>query len=202
MLLNVARTMRRSAANGPAERFVVWLQGCGFACPGCWNPEMWAFEPREERDVEALAAEVLATEGIEGVTLTGGEPFVQAAALAPFARAVRARGLTVFVFTGYDLADLTAADHRALLAETDVLVAGRFVAGMRAEGLVWRGSSNQRVHFLSSRYGLADMEGAPEVEVYIGADGGVRLTGFPCPGLIAPQPAVTSLAALAGPAAF
>src|SRR6476646_9130931 len=106
MRVNVARTLPRSAANGPGERFVVWVQGCPRACPGCWNPDTWAFERRDLREVDDLIAEVLSTDGIEGVTFTGGEPFAQARALAEIARAVRATGLSVFVFTGYELDEL------------------------------------------------------------------------------------------------
>ena len=47
MRLNLARTLPRSAANGPGERFVLWVQGCPLACPGCWNPDTWAFEHAE-----------------------------------------------------------------------------------------------------------------------------------------------------------
>ena len=98
MKLNLARTLHRSAANGPGERFVVWVQGCPLACPGCWNPDTWSFERRVVRDIDELAAEILSVEDIEGVTFTGGEPFAQARALAELARRVRHRGLSAFVF--------------------------------------------------------------------------------------------------------
>lgn len=179
MRLNLARTLRRSAANGPGERFVLWVQGCPLACPGCWNPDTWAFKRRELTDVEELAGDILATQGIEGVTFTGGEPFVQAQALAALAAQIRAAGLSVFVFTGYDLEELTKPAHRALLALTDVIVTGRYVEAERREGLAWRGSANQQVHFLSSRYGPSDMDEAPEVELHLNEDGSVTVTGFP-----------------------
>ena len=99
MRLNVARTLRRNAANGPGDRFVVWVQGCPLACPGCWNPDTWSFERRVVRDVGDLAAEILSVEDIEGVTFTGGEPFAQARALAELAHRVRLHRLSVFVFT-------------------------------------------------------------------------------------------------------
>jgi hypothetical protein len=119
--VNLARTLARSAANGPGERFVVWVQGCPLACPGCWNPDTWPFERRELRSIEELATNILATEGIEGVTFTGGEPFAQAGALADLAKLVRAAGLSVFVFTGYDLDELTRPEHCALLKVSDVV---------------------------------------------------------------------------------
>ena len=179
MNLNLARTLPRSEANGPGERFVVWVQGCPLACAGCWNPDTWSFARRDVREVSELVAEITGTRGIEGVTFTGGEPFSQARALAEVARRVRAEGLSVFVFTGYELGELSAAAQRALLDETDVLVSGRYVETERAEGLPWRGSRNQRVHFLSGRYVDRDMDDSPEVEVRIGRDGEVSLTGFP-----------------------
>ena len=185
MRLNLARTLARSAANGPGERFVVWVQGCPLACLGCWNPDTWAFKRRDLRGVEELAATILATEGIEGVTFTGGEPFAQARALAGLAEQVRAAGLSVFVFTGYELDELTRPEHQALLALTDVVVAGRYVEAERANGLVWRGSANQRVHFLSDRYSPVDMEEVAEVEFHIGDDGTLTVTGFPTEQMLA-----------------
>ena len=185
MRLNLARTLPRSAANGPGERFVLWVQGCPLACPGCWNPDTWAFERRDLRSVEDLAAVILATEGIEGVTFTGGEPFAQARALTALAERVRTAGLSVFVFTGYGLDELTRPEHLALLTVTDVVVAGRYIESKRATGLAWRGSANQRVHFLSDRHGPGDMNEVAEVEFHVDSDGTLTVTGFPDAELLA-----------------
>ncbi len=193
MRLNIARVLPRSAANGPGDRFVVWVQGCPLACAGCWNPDTWAFERRALRDVIGLATEILATTGIEGVTFTGGEPFLQARALVEVARAVRSAGLSVFVFTGYELEELTTHEHRTLLALTDVVVTGRYVEAQRAANLPWRGSANQQVHFLTSRYGSSDMAGAASIEVHVGAGGEMVVTGFPIdvtPADLGPHPRV------------
>ena len=179
MRLNLARTLPRSEANGPGERFVVWVQGCPLRCRGCWNPDTWSFARREVREASELVEQIVGTRGIQGVTFTGGEPFSQARALAEVARRVRAEGLSVFVFTGYELEELTAPAQLALLELTDVLVAGRYVEAQRVEGLPWRGSRNQRVHFLSGRYGERDMAKAPELEVHIDAEGRLLITGFP-----------------------
>lgn len=179
MRLNVARVLPRSAANGPGDRFVIWVQGCPLACAGCWNPDTWAFERRDLREVEALAAEIVGTSGIEGVTFSGGEPFMQARALAALAEVLRAAGLSVFIFTGYDLTELTTPEHRALLALADVVVTGRYVEAERTLDLSWRGSANQEVHFLTHRYDPIAMMGAPEVEFHLGADGSLKVTGFP-----------------------
>lgn len=182
MRLNLARTLPRSAANGPGERFVLWVRGCPLACPGCWNPDTWAFQRRDLRSVEDLAAVIVATEGIEG------EPFAQARALTALAARVRAAGLSVFVFTGYDLDELTRPEHLALLGVTDVVVGGRYVEAERATGLAWRGSANQRVHFLSDRHGPADMNEVvevAEVEFHVDKDGTLTETGFPAEDMLA-----------------
>lgn len=179
MRLKVAHTIARSAVNGPGERFVIWVQGCPLACPGCWNPDTWSFKPRDVRDVDELVQEILATPDIEGVTFTGGEPFAQAGALAEVARAVHAYGLSVFIFTGYELQELKAPEQRKLLGCTDVLVTGRYEQMHRAAGLRWRGSSNQRVHFLSSWYEAGSVQGQEEVEVHLDAGGASLVSGFP-----------------------
>ena len=178
MAINIARTLARSAANGPGERFVVWVQGCPLHCPGCWNGDTWSFSRRRIVTEEDLVAQILGTSGIEGVTLSGGEPFAQARALARVARAVRSAGLSVFVFTGYAREELTGPRHAELLAQTDVLVSGRYLQEQRTAGLPWRGSANQRVDFLTDRYDAASMTDAPEVEVMIGPTG-LTITGFP-----------------------
>jgi anaerobic ribonucleoside-triphosphate reductase activating protein len=107
-----------------------------------------------------LAAELLADPDVTGLTFSGGEPMAQAAGLAEVIRAARRmRDLSLICFTGYRLKELRAQSPGAgvgdLLAETDVLIDGRYVATRnRNRGL--RGSDNQRVHFLTGR--LAGVE--------------------------------------------
>lgn len=184
MGLNVAHTIARSAVNGPGERFVIWVQGCPLACPGCWNPDTWSFKPRDVREVGDLIDEILATPDIEGVTFTGGEPFAQAEALAEIANAVRAAGLSVFVFTGYEFEELGTREQRRLLNHTDVVVAGRYEQKLRADGLRWRGSSNQMVHFLTPRYDAASAQGGEEIEIHLDGYAAPRVSGFPSSGLL------------------
>lgn len=184
MNLNLAHTLRRSAANGPGERFVIWVQGCRLACHGCWNPDTWSFAKRNVRQVADLVDDIISTTGLEGVTFTGGEPFEQASALAAVGRPVRERGLSVFVFTGYKIDELVTGHHRELLAVTDVLVAGRYEEAHRTTDVPWLGSTNQEVHFLTSRYSASDMLFAPPAEVRIGKDGTLLFTGFPSVSLL------------------
>jgi anaerobic ribonucleoside-triphosphate reductase activating protein len=184
-LLNVARWIERSEANGPGERFVLWLQGCPLRCPGCWNPDTWDFAIRNLMSVNQIMATIAAVRGIEGVTLTGGEPFAQVRALRHLAPQIRSQGLSLMIFTGYRLEELTSDATREVLTHTDIVVAGRFILSERDEFLRWRGSRNQQVHFLTERYSPTMLQDANIAEVIITRDGKMRVTGFPTEALLA-----------------
>ncbi len=181
--IHVARWLHRSRVNGPGERFVLWVQGCSIRCPGCWNRDTWAHASREPMSVADVLREIDRAGDVEGLTLTGGEPFEQSGALVPLVDAVRERGLSVMVFTGREDHEMRDPASAALMARTDVLVAGRYIASQRSLDLAWRGSRNQRVLFLTDRYGPGDLPEAGEAEVHLAADGSLAITGFPDAGL-------------------
>lgn len=146
--MRIANTVNDSIVDGPGLRFTVFTQGCRHACPGCHNPETHDPAGGEEVSVEALALRLEKNPLIEGLTLSGGEPFLQAEECARLARLARALGLTVWTYTGFLYERLAASEHpdwRALLAETDVLVDGPYVEAERSYGLPFRGSRNQRL---------------------------------------------------------
>jgi anaerobic ribonucleoside-triphosphate reductase activating protein len=154
-VLRVAQVVPRTEAEGPGVRFSIWVQGCALRCPGCCNPEMFAFERGTVMTVESLAARILATPGIEGLSLLGGEPTSQAGPAADLCERVRAAGLSVMVFTGHTLAELKAQanpDVERLLGTVDLLVDGRFEKDEPETQRRWIGSRNQVMHFLTGRY--------------------------------------------------
>ena len=168
----------RSRANGPGARFVVWFQGCTLGCPGCFNPT--THDPAAGRSVaiDELVGELArARAGIEGLSLSGGEPLQQPAAARALLDAARALGLSTLAFSGYTLDEIRALPLGAdVLARLDVLIDGRYVARDRlANGL--RGSANQRIQLLTDRYALADVEATPVAEIRIAPTGDVILTG-------------------------
>lgn len=189
--LTIAAVVPRTEAEGPGVRFALWVQGCALRCPGCCNPEFLTFAGGNQVDVGAMVADALAA-GVEGVSLLGGEPFTQAEALAVFAAGVRREGLSVMVYTGYTLAELRSDDApagaAALLAETDLLVDGRYDHTRRTTVRRWVGSDNQVVHFLTDRYAPDDPRFAEsntlELRYGPGPDGALTVTvnGFPVNG--------------------
>lgn len=172
-------TLPRSAANGPGVRFVVWSQGCGLGCSGCFNPHTHSPHGAEVRRVADVVDEVLATDGIEGVTLTGGEPLEQPDATGAFCAAIRRRtNLGIIVLTGFTRAEVESDTRRAAaVADADLVIAGRYNARLRL-GAGLRGSSNKEYWALTDRYGAADLADVPEAELVIGADGSITLTGM------------------------
>jgi anaerobic ribonucleoside-triphosphate reductase activating protein len=172
----------RSRANGPGARFVVWFQGCTLGCPGCFNPT--THDPDGGRggaigvEIAEIAAEIAkARPGIEGISLSGGEPLQQPEAARALLDAARELGLSTLAFSGYTIDEIRALPGGTqVLERLDVLIDGRYVAGERlATGL--RGSGNQRIHLLTDRYQLADVEATPVAEIRIGPTGEVVLTG-------------------------
>lgn len=99
---------------------------------------------------DALAGELLADDAVTGLTISGGEPMLQAPALAELVRAARRnRNVDVICYTGFTLDKLTRS-HRELLDQVDVLIDGRYEAAVN-DGRGLRGSTNQRVHHLTDR---------------------------------------------------
>jgi anaerobic ribonucleoside-triphosphate reductase activating protein len=180
--LRLSTTRPCTEAEGPGKRYALWVQGCPIQCPGCCNPEMFAEEGGRDALVSEVLAEVMAQD-VEGVTFLGGEPFTQAAALAELAKGVQAQGRTVMVFTGYVLEQLKKRQDPAvdaLLAATDVLVDGPFVEGRPEPKRRWLGSDNQRYHFLTSAYALADPRFWADNTVEIHFDGRqILVNGWP-----------------------
>jgi anaerobic ribonucleoside-triphosphate reductase activating protein len=152
--LNVAEIDIVEGAAGPGRRFVIWLQGCLKRCDGCANGPFLTKQVAHVYEVAELL-NVLSTAGeCDGVTLSGGEPVLQARALLPFLKAIRERRLTVMCYTGYQLAELAEQSPDPILNEflsyIDLLVDGEYQAELGRAG-VYRPTSNQRLHFISNR---------------------------------------------------
>ena len=139
-----------SIVDGPGLRFVVFAQGCEQRCEGCHNAGTWESDAGVEMPVEEVVAEMLSNPLTDGLTLSGGEPFLQAADCLRLAAAASENGLNVWIYTGFifeELVHRASADPRysELLNLTDVIVDGPFILSERTLSLKWRGSRNQRV---------------------------------------------------------
>jgi len=138
-----------SIVDGEGLRFVVFTQGCPHNCPGCHNPQTHDFGGGKDVSIDALYGDIVRNPLLKGVTFSGGEPFCQPEALAALAQKIHAEtNLDVTTYTGYTLEELRAMRKSAvdkLLAQTDILIDGPFLAGEKDLTLRFRGSRNQRV---------------------------------------------------------
>jgi anaerobic ribonucleoside-triphosphate reductase activating protein len=190
-VLNLAGFLAKSEVNGPGTRAVVWVQGCPLHCEGCFNVPFQSFSPATLIPVETLAARILTLPGIDGVTFSGGEPFAQAGPLAALGERLRRAGLTIVTYTGYTAEQLAEGDDPAwpaLIAATDLLVAGPYIAGLARPDLL-KGSSNQQAIFLGTKIPVSQETAHPDparrrTDFTIAPDGTITTTGFPVSSLI------------------
>ena len=137
-----------SIEDGPGFRFVCITQGCPHHCPDCHNPDSHDPCCGREMTTDEVIAQMLSNPLTDGLTLSGGEPFLQAEDCLTLARAAHAHGLNVWAYSGWTfeaLADHGTTAQQALLREIDVLVDGLYLQEERSLPLNWRGSKNQRV---------------------------------------------------------
>lgn len=146
MDLNLAGMVSESIVDGPGLRLTVFTQGCRHHCRGCHNPHTWSFRPQQRWSIEAIVALLQANPLLDGLTLSGGDPFEQAGPCTELALAVKALGLNVVTYTGYTIEALLAdPERRSLVLASDWLIDGRFEQNLKTLALPFRGSSNQRV---------------------------------------------------------
>lgn len=187
--LNIASRLPCTEAEGPGRRAALWVQGCDKRCHGCCNPGYLRIEPRELVQADEVVDWLEAAHrehDLEGITLLGGEPMLQAKGLAHVAQGARRLGLSVMVFSGYTTKELDALHlpgSDVLLRATDVLVDGPYESTLPDRHRRWVGSTNQRFHYLTDRYD-ATIEGRDEtvertVEWRIRSDGTVFMNGWP-----------------------
>lgn len=135
--------------------------------------------------VDELLEEVLSIQEIEGITISGGEPFEQNAdALFGFLSGIKgSERLSVMAYTGYGLSELMNDPRKnKCLALIDILVDGPYIAS-EDKGELWRGSGNQTIHFLTSRYAylaetIPSQKGRP-MEFSISKDNRFSFVGIP-----------------------
>lgn len=146
MDIRIAGLVNDSIVDGPGFRYAIFTQGCPHNCPGCHNPETHSFTGGKCVDTREIIENFRKNPLLDGITLTGGDPFCQPAPCAELARAAHESNLTVWAYSGYLFEEILADPAmRAMLEEVDVLVDGPFLLAQRTLSLRFRGSKNQRL---------------------------------------------------------
>lgn len=160
--LRIHNIIKSTAVLGPGKRAAIWFQGCMRSCAGCMSPDTRPLNGGKVITAQRVATALLSLEDIEGITISGGEPFLQIDGLYELVNTVReSSNLSVIVYTGYTINQLRGLNNpkvdSLLDSMIDILIDGEYVDELN-DGLALRGSSNQTVHFLTDRYkGLEGM---------------------------------------------
>lgn len=136
--------VKDSIVDGPGIRYTIFFQGCKFYCKGCHNKNSWDITKGYSRSTEIILDDISKEQYIDGVTISGGEPFLQYEKLKELVYLVKKKRpeLNIIVFTGYTFEELLELKYD--LSNIDYLVDGRFVLEKKNLSLLYRGSSNQR----------------------------------------------------------
>lgn len=135
---------RGTTVDGPGLRTSIYLAGCTHKCPGCHNPDSWAFSGGVTMTLSEIMAMV--EEENFNVTLTGGDPLQQPEKTALLAEACHKLGMNVWLYTGYTWEEIQQSPSLLkALEHVDTIVDGPFIEALRDPDLLFRGSSNQRI---------------------------------------------------------
>ncbi len=140
-----------SIVDGPGLRMVVWTQGCIHNCRECHNPQTHSICGGYEVDTEDIIDKIKSLKLQKGITLSGGEPFLQQEPLEIIAKKAKLNNLDVWAYTGFTIEQLLDKKNPSyfknlnLLKNIDVLVDGKFVVEKKDIRLRFRVSSNQRI---------------------------------------------------------
>jgi anaerobic ribonucleoside-triphosphate reductase activating protein len=187
-LLNVAAICHKTRALGPGLRAVIWVQGCPFRCKGCISPSWIPIQPAMEYHPQELADTLLADPEITGLTISGGEPVLQASALDSLLSYARTkREIDVIMFSGYYYENLLAFPEGSavarLLGNIDVLIDGPYDE-KHNDNRGMRGSTNQRVFNLTQKLIGTNFESyTRQVEIHV-SDGELLFVGVPPAGVV------------------
>lgn len=142
--LRVLDILPGTSVDGPGLRTSVYLAGCAHRCPGCHNPQSWDFDGGREMTVGEIVDEI-ERHGFN-VTLSGGDPLYQPDGVIALSEALRRRGYTIWLYTGFLFEQvLSMPGMESLLPLLEVVVDGPFLEAERDLSLLFRGSRNQRL---------------------------------------------------------
>lgn len=149
-LMRLLNVYKENISDGPGLRYSIYLAGCRHACPGCHNPESWSPDGGillTERVLEDIIEEIRSNPLLDGITVSGGDPFFDPEALVGLlCRLKQETGMNIWCYTGFTIEYLLRSPlHRPALEYIDVLVDGPFVESLLDPRLSFRGSSNQRL---------------------------------------------------------
>lgn len=147
--IRIAGVVKESTVDGPGFRYVVFTQGCPHNCAGCHNPDTHDFKGGKLVSIDKLVEDINKNPLLKGITISGGEPFMQPKQVYNLISKIDKSKHTVMLYSGFKYEDLLEKAksneyYLKILQNTDVLIDGKFVEALKSENVMFRGSTNQR----------------------------------------------------------
>jgi len=148
-VINLAGIVEESIVDGPGFRYVLFTQGCPHKCKGCHNPQTHDKSLGQPTKINKIVEDINKNPLLRGITISGGEPFLQAKQLSNLISKIDTNKLDVMVYTGFEYEYLKENSNEnnsfdSLLDKADVLIDGKFDINLKTDVLPFRGSMNQR----------------------------------------------------------
>ena len=177
----IARILCPILSLGPGKRLVIWTKGCSKNCPDCISPEMASFDEScyvPVEDIYGIVEKIYNSEGFDGVTISGGDPFEQLDELLLLLKKIRKFTNDILVYTGYIWSDfeekIDSATKCGLIKNIGVLIDGPYIKEQNFDNLTLRGSANQNIIFfdqkLKKQYEIYLKQGRLLQNIYMGED--------------------------------
>ena len=158
--MNYSGLNKFDIANGEGVRVSLFVSGCQFHCPGCFNSEAWDYRAGKPFDYSAqLKVRAMINDpNVSGLSILGGDPLWQSpddmSELWNLCAFTHKLEKTVWIWSGFTWEQVFAEEpfpdkdtyfRQRLIEQCDVWVDGLFDESKKDLRLKWRGSSNQRV---------------------------------------------------------
>jgi anaerobic ribonucleoside-triphosphate reductase activating protein len=183
MQININKAHFPVTVLGHGRRIGVWLQGCSIGCKGCVSQDTWDNKINRSISVAQLMewCKQVSKGQLDGITISGGEPFDQPEALSVFLdrlhqwRDDMQSDLDILCYSGYPLSTLNNK-HAAILGKLDALIPEPYI-DQQPTSQLWRGSDNQSLQLLTERarikYApyLSDTSANPAKQIQVMLDG-------------------------------
>lgn len=152
MKIRILDIIEETMADGPGLRISIYCAGCLHHCPGCHNPQSWDMNGGHEMDVEDILS-VIKSDEFSNVSFSGGDPFYQVEAFTQLARRIKEEtNKTIWCWTGFLYEQILRSKKLSMmLPYLDVLVDGPFIEAQKDRDLLFRGSANQRIIYLTEK---------------------------------------------------
>ena len=174
-MLNIYHIEKANNVNGNGCRYIIWLQGCRFYCKACWNKQTWHFKKNKILSIDQILNDIKKQPNLQGITLTGGEPLLQANELIKLIQLIKQQtSLELHIFTGFEQAENKTANQQKLINFADTIVFGRFDTNIE--------NNNQQV--INQKSKSSWQFNNTDIEIEIDEDLNIVLTGYPTDKLI------------------